>query len=386
VTPWLVLLLAAEPGFELVLSAPIETTLERQDLRSPRVVWPELFDTAKRSIDLAEFYVADQKGEALEAVIDSLGRAAKRGVRIRILLEKKMEAVSKTSFDKLRAFPKLELRMIEYGKLGAGDGILHAKYFVVDGARAYLGSQNFDWRSLSHVHELGVRITDAEIGAQLESIFEQDWGAAERLASGKAVPSFERSSPPIERPAYLVASPAAYDPPGVGDSEAELVRLIGVAKRAIKVELLDYCPLDYKKREYYAPIDTALRAAAARGVELRILVSNWNAEAPCIEYVKSLAAVPKVEIRMVSIPEAKAGFIPYARVIHAKYMLVDDRLLWLGTSNWSGGYLDRSRNVELVLKDPKLVEQARSIHDQVWASAYAAPISACGTYTPPRRH
>jgi hypothetical protein len=42
-------------------------------------------------------------------------------------------------------------------------GVLHAKYFVVDGREAYLGSQNFDWRALAHQDRAraGPRCADA---------------------------------------------------------------------------------------------------------------------------------------------------------------------------------------------------------------------------------
>ena len=56
-------------------------------------------------------------------------------------------------------------------------------------------------------------------------------------------------------------------------------------------ELLDYAPLSYGKggsRPYYAVIDNAIRAAAARGVTIKLMVSNWNTEQPAIAYLKSL--------------------------------------------------------------------------------------------------
>jgi len=37
-------------------------------------------------------------------------------------------------------------------------GVLHSKFFVVDNAVAYVGSANFDWRSLAQVKELGLVI------------------------------------------------------------------------------------------------------------------------------------------------------------------------------------------------------------------------------------
>jgi hypothetical protein len=46
------------PGFELVYTYPIETTLERPGLRQAAEVWPELIASAQKSLDIAQFYFA----------------------------------------------------------------------------------------------------------------------------------------------------------------------------------------------------------------------------------------------------------------------------------------------------------------------------------------
>jgi len=86
------------------------------------------------------------------------------------------------TIERLQKIPNLEFRFIEFGKLG-GNGIIHAKYFVVDGNSAYVGSQNFDWRSFSQIHETGLRISDAGMAHQLQAIFEQDWQAQALIAA-----------------------------------------------------------------------------------------------------------------------------------------------------------------------------------------------------------
>src|SRR4051812_20721576 len=79
------------PGYELVYSYPEETTLEEPDLRRAQDVWPEMFDAARRTIDLNQFYVTPSTGQPLEASLRALERAGRRGVRVRVILEKKFE-------------------------------------------------------------------------------------------------------------------------------------------------------------------------------------------------------------------------------------------------------------------------------------------------------
>ncbi|MCP1575641.1 phosphatidylserine/phosphatidylglycerophosphate/cardiolipin synthase-like enzyme [Herbaspirillum rubrisubalbicans] len=380
----------AIPGFELVHTVPRETTLATPDLRDAALVWKEMFDSARHEIVFGQFYVAGQDGEALDDIMAHLAAAGRRGVKIRFLMEKKGEFASvPATIEKLKRIPNLEFRQLDYSSM-TGNGIIHAKYFVVDGKTAYVGSQNFDWRSFSHIHETGLKITDATVAAQVQAIFEIDWAAQAAIAAGQPPTVLNHSVVPadVARGNYLVASPNAYNPPGVGDSQSELVRLIGQAQHEVRVQVLDYAPLSYgpnHTRPYYAVIDDALRAAAARGVKIKLMVSNWNTEAPAIRYLQSLAVLPNVEIRIVTLPQASTGFIPFARVIHTKAMSIDGQVAWIGTSNWSGGYLDNSRNLEVVLHDATMAQRVAALHEQTWSSSYAQPIDVLKVYPKPAK-
>ena len=376
------------PGFELVYSYPVETSLQRPELRTAAEVWPELIDSARKTIELAEFYVAvsTQAAEPIDAVIAALQRSGERGVRIRFLVEKKGPS-SPEGLDRLRAIPNLELRIIEFAKVQAG-GIIHAKYMVVDAKTAYVGSQNFDWRSLKHIHELGLLASEPGIVKGARAIFEADWKAQALAAAGKPVPPLSKApnKPALDQRAYLVASPWAYDPPGVGDSQSELARLIGTAQSEVAVTLLDYSPLTFgKPRRFYPVIDNALRDAAVRGVKVKLLVSHWNTDKPAVDHLKSLSLIPGVEVRIITIPEAKEGAIPFSRTVHSKFMVVDAKTLWVGTSNWAGGYLDNSRNLEIVVKDEALAKEAADIHGQLWTSPYTAALELAKDYPKPRK-
>lgn len=367
---------------ELVYTAPQDCDLDQPDLRSPRQVWPELFDAARERIDIEQYYLTD--GEALRPILASLRRATERGVRLRVLVDASLQPGSQPVIDVLRGYRNTEVRVLPFAKLAGG--IVHNKLLLVDGRLAYVGSQNFDWRALQHIHELGLRIAEPRLVAQLQALFDWDWAAQETLArSGQVVPlNRDRPLPQRDQQAYLVGSPPAFLPSGIGDAETELVRLISTAQRRLQVQLLLYAPLSHDERSFYAPIDNALRAAAARGVTIELLVSNWNTRARKIDWLKSLSLVPHMHVRIVSLPPARSGFIPYARVIHSKYMVLDDATLWLGTSNWLGGYFDRSRNVEIVVQDTALAQRAAAIHTQLWRSPYAEPIDVRKQYTPPR--
>lgn len=373
------------PGFELVHTVPVDTALGTADLRQPGPVWIELFDGAKNTIDIGQFYAADHPGSVMAKVIDHLEAAGKRGVKIRFLMEEKGIKLSEGStLERLRAIPNLTFRVLPYGQVSGG--IIHAKYMIVDARQAFVGSQNFDWRSLEHIHETGLRISDATVVGQVQAIFDQDWQAQQALAEHRPVPLPATGQAPVRTGNYLVASPQRYNPPGVGDSQLELPRLLAEAKKEVRVQLLDYAPLSYgpdNTRPYYAVIDNAVRAAAARGVSIKLMVSNWNTDKLELPYLKSLAVLPNVQIKIVTLPEAKQGFIPYARVIHSKTMEIDGQLAWVGTSNWLGGYLDNSRNLEVVMRSETMAKRVGDLHRQLWDGPYARALNVTDEYPAP---
>ncbi|RMS90651.1 Phospholipase D protein [Pseudomonas savastanoi] len=376
----------AIPGFELVHTVPLGTDLQTPDLRAPGEVWRELFDGARKGIDIEQFYVADQAGSVMDKVLESLTAAGQRGVKIRFLLEEKgLKMSDPQTLERLRAIPNLTLRVLPYAKL-TGSGIIHAKFIVVDGRQAFIGSQNFDWRSLEHIHETGLRIDEPNVVRQTQAVFDQDWLAQAAIAEGKPIPVPHSNKNALPAGNYLVASPQRYNPPGVLDSQAELPRLLAQASREVRVQLLDYAPLSYgpdKTRPYYAVIDNAIRSAAARGVSIKLMVSDWNTGMPEVAYLKSLALMPNVQVRIVTLPVAAEGFIPYARVIHSKTMDIDDQVAWVGTSNWLGGYLDNSRNLEVVMHDSTMAKRIGALHEQLWDGPYAKPIDINRDYPEP---
>jgi len=56
---------------------------------------------------------------------------------------------------------------------------MHAKLVLVDGQRAFIGSQNFFAVSLDANREVGIIVADAAVVAQLVSVAQGDWSAAQ---------------------------------------------------------------------------------------------------------------------------------------------------------------------------------------------------------------
>lgn len=372
---------AGLPEFEVVTTIPAGTSISAAGTRAAAEVWPEMIHGARRSLDVAEFYLAGEPGEALEPVIEAVLAAGRRGVRVRIISDAGMAGTYPDILARFQGKPGIETRLFDWRKLTGG--ILHAKYFVVDGCEAYVGSQNFDWRALSHIHETGLRVRHPLFAGALQRIFAADWdysGGDDTAYTRLAQQPPSRFSPD----ALLVASPARFNPPGVGGALEELIGLLDKATRRVTVQLLSFSVGGARGKGSFMLLDRALRRAAGRGVKLSLLVSDWNLRPPALAGLKELARVPNIEVRFAVIPPASRGFIPYARVIHSKVMRVDGDICWVGTSNWGYEYFYESRNVELVLRRPEVARVLDALFLSLWNGPYVHRLDPDKEYQAPR--
>lgn len=350
---------ATPPGFVLVETPVVETTLD-SELPDAHTVWREMIASARTSIDLGEFYASNEPNSRLEPIVVDLLAAAKRGVRVRFLAEQAFVKTYPETLDRLAAGGVL---VRHYHR---PPGILHAKYIVVDDRDAFVGSQNFDWRALEHNLELGVRIRDAASVATLAAIFAHDWARF----GGEPIPTTTVA------PSRIVASPKDDLPPGVAWDLPALVALIDGAKTTIRIQLLTYLAGEWTELE--APLITA----AQRGVHIELYVADWSKRPSTAPGLQQLARTPNVKIGFVTIPAASSGFIPYARVAHAKVMIVDGTRGWIGTSNWEHEYFYESRNLGVLVDDAAL---AARLDTFVTATArFSTPVDPDAHYEPPR--
>ncbi|NOX38857.1 MAG: phospholipase [Calditrichaeota bacterium] len=385
----------AQPPIEVVESVPVEVDLGLPETARTLDVWLDMIQGARERIDIEIFYLSHQEGEPLDTVLHALQEAAGRGVQIRILADGRFYQIYPQMLDSLDRVSNIEVRIIRwFNKRG---GVQHAKYFVVDARDVFIGSQNYDWRALKHIHELGLRVRNERLARLILQIFDRDWFLAGNPdAALKPLPPVADEiliSPqkPLQmkwKEEWVEIFPT-FSPindtltfPNLTHDETALLDLISRAQRRIFIQLLNYEPV-YGKM-FYPVLDNALRSAAARGVQVRLLVSNWNTRKPGIDFLKSLQVVPNIEVRFTELPEYSGGFIPFARVEHCKFMVVDDEWVWVGTSNWAESYFHRSRNLGLVVRSKGIVRIIARTFLKSWNSPYARVVDPCREYTPPR--
>lgn len=373
------------PDFELVESVPVETMLDNADIRNTHEVWLEMIDGAKSTLDIEQFYISNERDEPLEDIIAAIERAVDRGVTVRVVAESKFYKTYPETIERLRK-KKVEVRLIDYGKLTGG--IQHAKFFIVDGESVFLGSQNFDWRALKHIHELGVRIRNTAATRFYLDIFNIDWQLAETnekasIASIVKPHSYAVPFLSILRSDTIIYTPTASPIGVIIDSalwdEPNIVKLIDEARNELSMQFLAY---DTRGRggEDYRVLDNALRRAAARGIKVRLIVADWEKGTPSERSLKELASVPNIEVKYSCIPEWSGGYISFARVEHCKYVLADSSSFWLGTANAEKSYFYSVRNVGVVVRNPVLGATMHRVFMKSWTSPYVERVEPGRTY------
>jgi len=132
--------------------------------RRPAVV--SLIDAARERLDLSLFRCDD------DTVVEAIGRAVRRGVRVRALVTRRAKG-SKVHLKRLRkALTALGADVRKYG-----DAVVryHAKYLVADDGPALVASLNFTSKCFGTTCDFMLISPSAELVNALRRVFEADW-------------------------------------------------------------------------------------------------------------------------------------------------------------------------------------------------------------------
>lgn len=385
----------SQDEIEIVESIPLETPLEKSDLPRTLNVWLKMINEAKESIDIETFYFANEKGKPLEQIIAALKDAAGRGVIVRIIVDSGFYSKNDKSVDELEGIKNITIKKIPLSNLAGG--VMHAKYFIADNTNVFSGSQNFDWRALIHIHEIGIRVKNKDMGRTFSELFETDWKLCDNNFYGitnMAVQFFVNKDNPatvnsdkygkvIMYPAF---SPPELNMPGLSSEEDELIKIIDNSKNRLLIQMYSYSPKTKSKEIKYDRIDNALRSAASRGVKVKIIFSDWAIRDEATDFIKSLSAEKNIEIKFSSIPQYSAGFIPYSRVEHCKYFISDNNISWISSSNWEQSYFKNSRNTTIVTDNIKINEELEKVFYRSWDSNFTEKVDIDRKYESVKRN
>jgi cardiolipin synthase len=142
--------------------------------RTARLLFLIALEGARHGIDITNSYFVPDR-----AIQRALVRAARRGVRVRLLLAGRNTDSGVVRHAGRRYYEDLLEAGVEIYEFQPAQ--LHAKTFVVDGAWATVGSTNLDRRSLAWNSESNLNVFDAGFAAEMEAMFERDLERSHRL-------------------------------------------------------------------------------------------------------------------------------------------------------------------------------------------------------------
>lgn len=330
----------------------------------------DLLSSAKEKIDIEAYYFDDQpQSEFNRKIMQTLEKKAQDGVAIRIIIEAKMYNNSLIQLGRLLSYPNVHIVKNSY--FNSINGIVHAKLIIVDDNSFFIGSQNLDWIAFSLNHEVGVVLNDKNLAIQLEQVFNEDFNQN---------PIYEKNPPDLIVPAkatgdsFIATSPNF---PGIPSEIDNIVKLINHAESTIEIQAMQIENYDSYSKSYWYQLQNALINAASRKVNVHVMMSNWEFEPWNTDYnnafLSELIKTPNISVRYSTFPQLQGTelCVPYSKVDHAKFMIVDGKDSWIGTGNLSQNYFTASRDFSVfMLNNPIFAHELSSAFVNVWNSGY----------------
>lgn len=321
----------------------------------------EAFDWLVEEIDRAEdyvhmlFYIIGNDDEYVGPVLDALERAADRGVKIRLLydhlgtfrvrgyghLRRRLQRVSERTddFEWHRLLPIRPFRR-RFSRLDLRN---HRKIVVVDGKRAFAGSTNliapdYQRRSAARIGrewvELNLVVTGPAVTG-LDIVFASDWSAETGENLGEQLL--------IDIEADEAASGGSLVqvvPSGPGFPEENNLRLFNDLIYQATSRIIICTP-------YMVPDDSLLYAvttAAHRGIDVQLLVSE-KADQFTVQHAQQsyYQGLLEAGVRIFQYPAPD--------VMHSKFMVIDDDVVVIGSSNMDMRSFSLNMEVTLMVVD-----------------------------------
>ncbi|MDO8553594.1 MAG: phospholipase D-like domain-containing protein [Candidatus Micrarchaeota archaeon] len=119
---------------------------------------------AQKSIDIEMYLITSDE------VLSALKQAYDRGVKVRIILEKRVIAN-----DNSDAFNQLLSYGIDVKWASEDFQLTHSKFLIIDGKKVIVGSHNWSNAAMKKNREASVIVQDANTVQEFEKVFEGDW-------------------------------------------------------------------------------------------------------------------------------------------------------------------------------------------------------------------
>jgi len=304
-------------------------------------------ERAKKRIALETYiYEAGDVGSQFSAALEA---AAKRGVRVRIVLDslgsKKISADDEKRLEAAGAEIKWVNPIVSF-QIEEANYRTHRKALVVDGDVAFVGGMGIadqwlhDQKDFPRWRDTMVEM-HGPVVADVEAAFNQNW----IVVAGVVEPEVEPNVAPATGTAKSIV---VWSAPQTGANELKLLYLlaIGAARHSIDIES-PYLITDESSK-------WSIEEARRRGVRVRLLVEGDKTDAKAVKYAGRGDYEELLE-QGVEIAEYQPT------MLHTKAMVVDGVLSVVGSANFDNRSLELNDELNVAVFDRALA--ARLLED-----------------------
>ena len=314
---------------------------------------PSLIESAQEEVLVALSDLRLYQEGSTAPLLEALADAAKRGVEVRVLLERRGD--DRATPEQLAAFNFLTQNGVET-RWDDPEVTLHAKFLVVDRDVLVVGSTHWTYSALVNSVQVDLAIFSPELAALAAEFFELLW-------AGDLSPQPVLPDPPWPKHGVL----PLFELPEAGLHTKVIPVLIARGQKSVDLLLYRFA---YYPQYPNSPSNTLVKAlieAVRRGVRVRVLLEGG-------EDFPDLAQANRLVSTYLILNGVQVRFDAPGSTMHAKCLIVDDRDLLVSSANWS--YYSLAKNVEAgvaLLDAERLATSVASAFEGLWDSAFPVP-------------
>lgn len=280
-------------------------------------------DLAQKSIDVAMLDLNLPNG------VNALVRAKKRGVAVRIVVDKSKgtqmltaaQTAEKQDFDALKA---LNDAQIPVGDGGRSDGLMDNAIIIVDGVKLFTGSWNMSYEGTFHNNNSLLQISDPTLVANYQAKFNElfvDKKFGAKAAVGALTPKLTLDSIAVEN--YFSPVDKVMD---------KIVAEVKAAKKSIKFMAFNYTSSD---------LSDAMLAQAKAGVQVQGVFLERDATQGSL-----------VPLYCAGLPILIDG---NKDAMHHKVIIIDDQTVITGSFNFTQSADHSDDSNILIIRSPGII-------------------------------
>lgn len=305
-----------------------------------------------------EFFIyrKDPRGQEM---LDALVAAAKRGVEVRLLLDPMGSLGTPTRYFRplIQAGGKFAwFRTSQFFKLRWAFNLRnHRKLQIIDAQVAFVGGMNLGREYAGEDPRVGpwhdiTTVMEGAAASKLQAVFADDW----YFAAGEKLTSSKYYLHPLSGARHLV-QPMPDGPDSADDPiQMSIVAMLGAVRDRAWLTAGYFVPQE--------PLLTALSVAAARGVDVRLLISEKTDHPYLVQIGRSY--YEELLRHGVKIYEFDAA------VNHSKCALLDDDWLMVGSANFDIRSMRLNFELNVLIRDRESASRLeRALHGDFTAGS-----------------